>query len=76
MIRGNLDNNKKSHTSCQVDPIKNLIIRPFNDISIPVLSFRLTQEAVLDKINILATFGGNLVKAMKYQKGSPIEYGS
>ena len=76
ILKGNIHNNKKSHTSCLVATIKNLIIRSVKELRTPVLSFRITQEAVLHKRNILADFCGNLGKAMKNQNRTPLEYDS
>ena len=57
-------------------PIKKLIRTTSKELHPSVLSFKRTQEAVVQKINILDGFNGNLDNDMKYQKGSPLDYGS
>ena len=74
ILKGKID--KNSHASWLLTTIKNLTKRSVKDLRIPVFSFRLTQESALHNRNILAAFDGNLGKATKDQKGTPLDYGS
>ena len=56
--------------------IKRLIIKPVNILRKPVFSFKRTQEVAQNNSQILAAFNGNLGVAIRFQKESPLDYGS
>ena len=56
--------------------IKRLIIKPVKKLGTPVLSFKKTQETVIQNSQILAVFNGNLGAEIKTPKGIPLDYGS
>ena len=76
ILKGELDPKQNSRASWLVETIKNLILRSFKDLRIPVFSLKSTQEAALHNSNILANLYGNLGKAIKSQKVIPLDYGS
>ena len=76
ILKGDIYRTQKSNVPRLVTAIKILIIKPISKLSPPVLSFKRTQEAARQIIQILAAFNGNLGAAIESQKGSPLDYGS
>ena len=76
ILKVKLDLTQKSSATWLVTTIKKLIIKPVEEFGIPVLSFKLTQEAVLQNSQILSEFNVNLGGAIKAHKGIPLDYGS
>ena len=72
ILKGNIDQKQKSQYSWLVKTIKKINGRPIKEIRLTVLSFNQTQAAALHNSNIFAAFDGNLGKAIKSSKVSPI----
>ena len=75
MIKSKLDQKQISYTSWLVTTITNLIRKPIKVLSILLLTFKQTQEADLNNINILVVFDGNLGEAIKPQQGIVLDCG-
>ena len=74
--KGKMDHQQKSHTSCLVATIKQLISTKSKEFIPPVFSLRWIHKAASHNSNILAAFNGNLGEALEAYKGSPLDYGS
>ena len=76
ILKSKLYRTQNSYASWLMTTMNNIIEKPVKEIGLPVFSFRRTQEAEFQNINILASFNGNLGTTMESQKGIPLDYGS
>ena len=76
IVKSKLGRKNNFNTTWLVTTIKRLVIKSVKKIGKPVFSFKQTQEATKENIQILAALNGNLGSEIDAQNGSLLNYGS